>query len=99
MGEVQMVPEDQLTLDGAELDEEFTKTLTSLDPNNPSKRTHFNFKSGAFESKPNTQHIAFHLNADGIIWHKKEKQELEKIKQEKQREHQAEKQDDEDAKE
>lgn len=96
--EVQMIPDDQLNLDDAELDEEFTKTLTSLDPNNPSKRTHFNFKDGAFESKPNTQHIAFHLNQDGIIWHKKEKEELEKVKQEKQREHEAKNQEDEDNK-
>merc|ERR1712087_153676 len=96
--EVQMIPEDQLTLDGAELDEEFTKTLTSLDPNNPPKRTHFNFKAGAFESKPNSAHIAFHLNQDGIIWHKQEQEALEKLKKEKQREHQAENQDEEDNK-
>merc|ERR1712154_565070 len=79
-------------------DEEFTKTLASLDPNKPPKRTHFNLKDGAFESKPNNQHIAFHFSQHGTVWHKKEKEELEKLKREKQREHQAEHQDVEDNK-
>ena len=83
--EVQMIPEDQLDLNDAELDENYTKTLTSLDPNKPSKITHFNFKNGSFESKPNNQHIAFHINQEGIIWSKKEKEELEKIQREKEK--------------
>ena len=77
--EVEMVPEDQLELTQAELDEEFTKTLTSLDPNKPSKITNFNFKSGQFESKPNDQHIAIHFKHDGIIWSKKRKGRVRKI--------------------
>lgn len=81
--EVKMVPEDQLVLNEAELKEEFTKTLTSLDPNNPERRTHFNFKQGAFESQPNDKHIAFHIAHEGVIWSKKEKEELEKAEREK----------------
>merc|ERR1712013_607336 len=81
--EVKMVPDDQLELNEAELKEEFTKTLTSLDPNNPERRTHFNFKHGAFESKPNDKHIAFHIRHEGVIWSTKEKEELEKAAREK----------------
>eukprot|EP00486_Rosalina_sp_Unknown_P006901 CAMPEP_0201574340 /NCGR_PEP_ID=MMETSP0190_2-20130828/18775_1 /ASSEMBLY_ACC=CAM_ASM_000263 /TAXON_ID=37353 /ORGANISM="Rosalina sp." /LENGTH=354 /DNA_ID=CAMNT_0048002459 /DNA_START=79 /DNA_END=1140 /DNA_ORIENTATION=- len=88
--EVQMVPDDQLELTQAELDEEFTKTLTSLDPNKASKITNFNFKSGEFESKPNDKHIAIHLQHDGIIWSIKEKEELERLQQEKEKEQQEE---------
>ena len=81
--EVEMIPDDQLELTQAELDEEFTKTLSSLDPNKPSKITNFNFKSGQFISKKNNNHIAIHFKHDGIIWSKKEKQEIEKLQKEK----------------
>jgi len=81
--EVKMVPDDQLELNEAELKEEFTKTLTSLDPNNPERRTHFNFKDGAFESKANDKHMAFHVSHEGVIWSTKEKEELEKAAREK----------------
>jgi len=81
--EVKMVPDDQLELNEAMLKEEFTITMTSLDPNNPERRTHFNFKQGAFESKPNDKHIAFHIRHEGVIWSKKEKEELEKAAREK----------------
>merc|ERR1712204_121261 len=79
---------------------EFTKTLASLDPNNPSERTHFNFKDGAFESEPNTKHMAFHFKQHGTLWHKQEREAVEKLKQEKQqREHATtENEDDEDQK-
>ena len=81
--EVQMVPTDQLTLGDAELEEEFTKTLTSLDPNKPSKITHFNFKNGAFESRPNDKHMAFHVATEGVIWSTKERAERERLRRER----------------
>eukprot|EP01084_Bolivina_argentea_P145066 254374_1 len=84
--EVQMIPPDQLELNDAELDEEITKTLTCLDPNQPSKITHFNFKSGVFESKPNNYYIAMHTNKEGIIWNKKEREALEELEKEKEKE-------------
>jgi len=86
--EVAMVPDDQLTLTAAELDEEFTKTLTSLNPNQPLKTTHFNFKSGHFESVSNDQHVAEHLRQDGIIWSLKEKDMMQKRKDEEQQQQQ-----------
>eukprot|EP00483_Globobulimina_turgida_P001786 UN01788 len=73
-----MIPEDQLDLNGAELDEEFTKTLTCLDPNQASKITHFNFKRGEFGSRANNQHIAMHINQEGVIWSKTQREKLEK---------------------
>merc|ERR1719189_641059 len=80
--EVQMVPSDQLTLNEPELDEEFTKTLTSRDPNKAAKITHFNFRNGAFESKPNDKHMAFHVDKEGVIWSAKEKELRERLKRE-----------------
>ena len=40
--EIKKVPDDQLTLTDAQLDEEFTKTLTSVDPNKPDRVRVFN---------------------------------------------------------
>merc|ERR1719300_681184 len=81
--EVDMVPDDQLTLNDAELEEEFTKTLTSLDPNKAAKITHFNFKNGAFESRTNDKHMAFHVATEGVIWSTKERAEREKLRRER----------------
>ena len=81
--EVQMVPTDQLTLNDPELDEEFTKTLTSLDPNKAAKITHFNFRNGAFESRPNDKHMAFHVATEGVIWSAKERAERERLRRER----------------
>ena len=80
--EVQMVPTDQLTLNDPELDEEFTKTLTSRDPNKAAKVTHFNFRNGAFESKPNAKHMAFHVDKEGVIWSAKEKELRDRLQRE-----------------
>jgi len=80
--EVDMVPAEQLTLTGPELEEEFTKTLTSLDPNKAAKITHFNFKNGAFESRPNDKHMAFHVAEEGVIWSVAEKMERDRIRRE-----------------
>lgn len=70
--EVHMIPMNQLSLTDAELDSEFTKALSSINPNLPPKYTQFNNRRGEFVSFANDNHLAVHIKVEGVLWHENE---------------------------
>lgn len=64
------VPEDQIkNLADEQLNEEFTKALTAVDPNVSTASINYSFSERTFKSAPSVDHLAVHFSMDGTILH------------------------------